>query len=119
MEEARVLTVVKKIMNNRDKVTNVINHGGGDYWFLYDNKHKWFLRKRGPGFDLRLYNKGDYDYEQLSKREDYDELEYSEFCTSDIRDPEHLPTIKNLYNVIKYKDRDFDEDFTDILSDGN
>ena len=119
IEVPRIITVVNRILKDRDKISGVIHDGGGDYWFLFDDKHKWYLRSRARGFELRLYNKGDHKLDELASLEgiELDRVNYNEFSSIRVKNDILQEAFENLYNLIKYKDREFDDDFTEILSD--
>lgn len=116
IEDERLIEVINKIIANPDKISNVVHKGGGDYLFLYDSKHRWYIGTRGPEYELRLYNKSNKDMTELAKLENFEGIEHVEFSTLNKKEASLKAVFKNLYNVIVYKDQEFDDDFTDMLS---
>jgi len=116
-EESRIVKVISKIINDKNKITTVICAGMTDYWFLYENK-KFLLKKNKWGIDLQLFNKGEYTLEELAELEplQLDRMEPSAFSSADSENVPHRSVFEDLLNVIKYKNRDFDDDLSGILS---
>lgn len=115
-EEIRVIELVKAMLANKDRITNVINAGGGDYWFLYKKTHKWMLKTNGQVYDLMLFNKGDQELDELAKLDSLDGIDYNVLSPLKSKKDIHYQLFNDLQNVLIYKDREFDSDLTDMLN---
>jgi len=117
----RIVQVINAMISNVDKIDNVSNQIGSEYYFLYNNKHKWsiiynaateeYLLSLYPSTELTLDDIISSEFSGLSNYVP-DSINYK---SSDHKSREATESYAELYNIVKSKVFGVDDIFNDIL----
>lgn len=116
---SKIVQAVNAMIANAHFITNTIHGAGGELFFLYKNKYKWSIFRRGNEHYLWFYPGG----EPLNLLATYVGTDWEDgtpivtYKDSEIGTKEAKASFSELYNVVKEKLYDVDNVLNDIISD--
>lgn len=114
----KIVQVINAMISNSSRISNVLQNSN-EYFFLYDQKHKWSIRK-GEDQDqyyLHFYPTNEMTLEQLSTFDRWDA--YSNFVTfksEEIKTKEADESFSELYQIVAGKVFGLDSIFDEIIN---
>lgn len=111
----KIIQVINAMISNKDKISNVLQNEG-EYYFLYDNKYKWSIKKSNDDYTLFFYPTQAFSIEQLVKNNDW--INFAEFVTymsHEIKTREALESFSELYQIVSEKLYGLDDVFDEII----
>ena len=116
----KIIQVINTMITNLEKITNVIVSKDDEFFFIYNNKHKWSIiqNEHNQSISLFLYPEKDIKLEQLAFDVDFNE--YKKFITYDSEDfksKEVIESFEELMSIVKNKIYGVDDILDDILGE--
>lgn len=114
----KIVIAVSSIISNKDKITNVIGKGT-EYFFLYNNKYKWSIKKENEGDIYLNYYPDDIKLDELVRITTLDGINYVTYRASDLdlKFPYKEKTFEELYLILKEEVFGVDKVLDDIIGD--
>ncbi len=110
---SKIVIAVNSMISNADKIS-IIKQKDDEYLFLYDNKYKWSIQKKGNDYNLYFYP-GNQTIDELAKPEKFASVPFIEYRTEELKTREAEESFKELYLIIKEKLYDVDKALEDII----
>ena len=111
----KIVQVINAMITNSNKIKEVTKNGK-EFFFLYDNKHKWSIsRNNDEEYYIHFYPIKDITIEQLSVFTDWEHLEYVTYSTKDIKTTESIESFRELHQIVSDKVFGIDDIFDEII----
>lgn len=113
----KIVQVINSMISNQNKITHVLRKGR-EFFFLYDNKHKWSVIKaeKTEDYYVHFYPTDHMTIDQLAEYDDWPEFShFVTFSTIDIKTTEALESFRELYQIVGSKLYGLDEIFDQII----
>ncbi len=114
----KIVQVVNKIIENKDKISEV-QKNGKEYFFKYDSRYIWSILRgeEEEEYWIHFYPKVKMSYEELLDFREWHTLEgdYLTYSTSVLKTQEAFETFKELYHIIADKLLGVNDIFDEIL----
>lgn len=113
----KIVQVINAMITNSDKITNVLKNNK-EFFFLYNNKHKWSISKSDKGvFYLHLYPTTDMNIQELASFGDWENYNYVTYNSEEYKSQEATESFSELYKIVADKLLGVDSILDEILSD--
>jgi hypothetical protein len=119
---SKIVSAANAMISNDHKIGSV-SPNGSEYFFLYDNKHKWSIRHDAGTTEntvLFFYPSDDISIEQLASFGQDDWQYYNKmvsYSAKEIGTIEAEQTFKELFSIVKEKAFGVDDVLDQIISD--
>jgi hypothetical protein len=111
----KIVQVVNAMISNSDKISNV-KKNDKEYFFLYDNKHKWsIVRGNDEIYHIHFYPTDELNIDQLSHFNDWENYNLVTYSTNDIKTQEAIESFRELYQIVSNKVFGIDDIFDEII----
>lgn len=111
----KIVQVMNAMISNPEKISNVLQNDG-EYYFLYDKKHKWSIKSLGDNYTLFFYPTNTLSIEQLATNDDW--VNFSEvvsYTSQEIKTREATESFSELYQIVSEKLYGLDDIFDEII----
>lgn len=114
---SKIVQAVNAMIANSKLITTVVRRGD-DLFFLYKDKYKWSIAKRGEEYLLWFYP-GKETLEQIASHEgaDWDKVDMVTYRDSEIGTHEAKASFSELYQLLGEKVYGVNDVLDDIISD--
>jgi len=114
---AKIIQVLNTMISNQSRIENVIR-SEEEYFFLYDKKYKWSIRKDDEEkYLVFFYPDKNKTLEDLKNNTDWQYYnDFVTYTTSDLKTVEAIETFRELYQIVSDKLYGIDEIFDDIIN---
>ena len=114
---SKIIKVINTMITNEDKIGNVIQ-GEHEYFFLFNNKHKWSIsyNEQENQVFLHLYPDESLTIDKIASIQDWES--YSNFVSyrsKELKSSEALESFLELYGLVKTKLFGIDDILDEIL----
>lgn len=117
MDNTKIVQVINAMITNYGKITNVIRRDK-EFFFLYNDKYKWSIAKNeNDVIFLHIYPGDEMTLEELSNFQEWGQLNYITFNSTDLKTKEADESFNELYQIVSSKLLGLEDIFEDILSD--
>lgn len=114
----KIIRVINAMISNYGKISNVVATPHNEYFFIYNNKHKWSMIRSGSDFTLFLYPDENIKLEELAFDTDFDRYNnFVSYRSEEYKSAEATETFSELFKVVKNKIFGVDDILDDILKD--
>ena len=115
---AKIVQVINAMITNEKDISNVIENNE-EYYFLYNQSHKWSIRKKPEddedGYSIHYYPDKDDTLEGLASTKDWLSKKYVTYKSQDIKTREADETFRELYQLVSNKIYGIDDIFNEII----
>lgn len=118
---SKIIRAINVIISNQKKISDVISgKNENELFFLYDNKHKWSVRKSQDDENFFVFyyrgKRGLNDYAQIPE-EDWEGIsrEFITYSTKELKSREALESMQELYRIVKEKLLGMDDVLDEII----
>lgn len=116
----KIVQVINAMITNQSKIENVVKINNSEYFFLYNNKHKWSIIKNDgiEHYYLHLYPDATQTMNSVLSNEQHGiQNEYVTYSTEDLKTNEAIESFRELYQIVSSKLYGIDDIFDEILED--
>jgi len=115
----KIIQVINTMISNSERISNVIVNGENEFFFIYNDKHKWSIVSNGENsIILFLYPSENITLEELAFDVNFDEYKtYVSYRAEDFKSIEAIETFKELLRIVKDKIFGVDSILDDILKE--
>ncbi len=115
----KIIQVINTMISNSQRISNVIVNGGNEFFFIYNDKHKWsIINNDEDSIVLFLYPDEDIKLEELAFDVDFSVYKrYVSYRAEDFKSAEAIETFKELLKIVKDKIFGVDNILDDILNE--
>jgi hypothetical protein len=116
---SKIVSAVNAMVLSQEKIKPVLLGISGEYFFMYDGKYKWSMKKDSDGEVWLWYYPGALTLEQLSgiDGDEWDRVSMVIYRTSEIPGREAMQSFNELFSILKEKVYGMDEVLKDIIGD--
>lgn len=113
----KIIQVINAMIIKQEKISSVLKVGN-EYFFLYNNIHKWsIVKSTDENYFLHFYPTNDMTLDQLSRYQNW--TDYSGIITynsSDLKTQEASESFRELYQIVAEKVFGLDDIFDEIIN---
>lgn len=115
---AKIVQVANAMISNKDKIRNVLKNDK-EYFFLYNNKHKWSIAiGADEEYFLHFYPTDEMTIVELSSFNNWSSFNaLVTYTTRDIKTQEATETFRELYQIVSGKIYGLDDVFNEIINE--
>tara|TARA_Y100000034_G_scaffold135013_1_gene205318 strand:+ start:3390 stop:3740 length:351 start_codon:yes stop_codon:yes gene_type:complete len=115
---AKIVQVANAMISNKEKIENVLRNEK-EYFFLYNNKHKWSITiSEEEEYFLHFYPTDVMSIEELAVFQDWNNFnQFVTYSTKDIKTQEATETFRELYQIVSDKVYGLDDIFDEIINE--
>lgn len=114
---SKIVQAVNSMIANKEKISNVMEKKG-EFYFLYDEKHRWSIRYDDDLEDYWLYYyKTTASTESLASMENFAGINFIVYRAKIIGTKEAFSTFRDLFQLLQEKVLGIDEVLDDIIGD--
>ncbi|RKG30069.1 hypothetical protein [Acinetobacter tianfuensis] len=116
---SKIIQAVNSMISNSKLITNVLASTSKEYFFLYNQKYKWSMRKVNLDEYSLWFYPGTQSLDELVNTLDH-EWEYVQmihYSSKDLATKESLDSFKELFTILEEKVFGMDSVLDDIISD--
>jgi hypothetical protein len=118
---SKIVKAINAMVSNQKLIGNVVrSYDGKEFFFKYDNKHKWSIIKNEKGDYYLHYYPGDQELEELAGWPDqawHDFNEMVSYNSKELGTKEALDSLSELYTVVQEKLYKMNEVLDEIIGD--
>ena len=118
----KIIQVINAMISNSERISNVLVTQSNEFFFIYNDKHKWSLiedkKNDKKSIILFLYPDEEIKLETLAFDTDFSEYKgFVSYRSDDFKSAEAIESFKELLNIVKNKIYGVDEILDEILKE--
>lgn len=117
----KIIQVINTLVSNSGKITNVLVTQNDEFFFMYNNKHKWSIIESKEDIDsisIFLYPDETIKLETLAFDTDYNDYKrFVAYRSQDFKSTEAIESFRELLKIVKDKIYGVDEILDEILKE--
>lgn len=112
----KIIQVINAMISNSEKISNVLKNDS-EYFFLYNEKHKWSIKQNNDSYILFFYPTPNFTIEELANQIDWSNFnEIISYRSDEIKTREAIESFSELYQIVSEKLYGIDDIFDEIIS---
>lgn len=115
----KIVQVINAMISKQKNISNV-RKNDREYFFLYNDKHKWSISRDDNSEDyyIHFYPTDAMDINQLSTFTEWNQFnDFTTYATNDIKTQESLESFRELYQLVSNKIFGIDDIFDEIITE--